>query len=251
MPMIAPVTPQACVTNAADEIARDLVLPAPLDVILDWLIAIVGITDIHANVGSRLHRQLQPAEHPELRGRPPARAQRAALLRRHRAGRDRREQRTVSRPGRSRACRRAAGPVAQVDHVSRIDSPYDGAKGADQIAPSGRIAFANVDFDVDSGKVSERESKSFVSLVDASLGGGVEFAVGGEIAENAEPQSSTTGLQIGFAAAAVVLFLVFGSLLATLLPLLTAAPRSGSASRSSACCRTRSRWPRSRANCRC
>ena len=56
----------------------------------------------------------------------------------------------------------------------------------------------------------------------AQPGSGVEFEVEGQIAENANRRARSAGLQIGFAAAAVVLFLVFGSLLATMLPLLTA-----------------------------
>ena len=196
-------------------------------VVLAWLIAIVGITDIHSNVGSN---------YTDNFSLPNTQSFEADRLLEHSAARSSGDTEQVviavnngrvTDPAVRARVDALLARLAQVDHVSRIDSPYDGAKGADQIAPSGRIAFANVDFDVDSGKVSERESKSFVSLVTRASGGGVEFQVGGGIAENAEPQSSTAGLQIGFAAAAVVLYLVFGSLLATLLPLLTAGASLG------------------------
>jgi hypothetical protein len=111
--------------------------------------------------------------------------------------------------------------AAQQPHVSLISSPY-GPRGASQIAPSGRVAFANVTFDLQSNKIQDAAAKAFVAKITSSSGRGVEFEVEGQIARAGSRSNGSASLGIGFIAAAVVLFLVFGSLLATLLPLLAA-----------------------------
>jgi RND superfamily putative drug exporter len=117
--------------------------------------------------------------------------------------------------------------LAHVPHVSVISSPY-AATGAAQISPSGRVAFANVTFDVQSNKVKGPAAKTFVDTARSGAGSGVQIEVGGQIAQSAN-QQGPGGLPFGFLAAAVVLFLVFGSLLAMALPLITAALSLGTA----------------------
>jgi RND superfamily putative drug exporter len=111
--------------------------------------------------------------------------------------------------------------IAGIAHVSAVASPYAPA-GARQIAPSRDVAFANVTFDVQSNKISSSAAKAFVSKVRSASGNGLELEVGGQIAQAAAGQSGSSGLLFGFLAAAVVLFVVFGSLLAMALPLLAA-----------------------------
>jgi putative drug exporter of the RND superfamily len=113
--------------------------------------------------------------------------------------------------------------VGQVPHVSLVGSPY--APGAEhQISPNGQVAFANVTFDeaANKNKITTNDAKHFVSTITSASGDGVQFQVEGNIAESGNQNNSSTGLLFGFLAAAVVLFLVFGSLSAMLLPLLTA-----------------------------
>jgi RND superfamily putative drug exporter len=114
------------------------------------------------------------------------------------------------------------GRLSQLPHVTEIQSPY-AAGGASQIAPSGRIAFANVTFDIGANIVSGHESRRFVRVVTSASRDGTEFEDQGQVAENTVETDDTHSLIIGFIAAGIVLFVVFGSLLATLLPLLTAA----------------------------
>ena len=117
--------------------------------------------------------------------------------------------------------------VAQTPHVSMVASPF-AAGGAGQIAPAGRVAFANVTFDVPSNEVSAAAAKRFVSRVTSASGNGLQFQVEGQIA-TAGNAGGTSGLALGFVAAAVVLFVAFGSVLAMALPLLTAGVSLGSA----------------------
>ncbi|HET9718644.1 MAG TPA: MMPL family transporter [Solirubrobacteraceae bacterium] len=117
--------------------------------------------------------------------------------------------------------------VARVPHVTEIGSPYAGARGARQIAPSGRIAFATITFDVGPAQISGAQAGAYTHIITSASGRGVQFEVNGRVAGIANPQSSGTALPIGFLAAGVVLFVVFGSLMAMLLPLLTAAVSLG------------------------
>jgi RND superfamily putative drug exporter len=111
--------------------------------------------------------------------------------------------------------------VAAVRHVSTIASPY--APGASrQIAPGGQIAFANVTFDIQPNKFGDPAAKSLVSKVTSASAGGVEFEMEGQIARSGSAGRGSSGLAFGFLAAGIVLFLVFGSLLAMALPLATA-----------------------------
>ncbi len=111
--------------------------------------------------------------------------------------------------------------VAAQPHVSAVASPY-GAAAARQISPSGQVAFATVTFDVQANKLTMAAAKDFVARVTSASGHGVEFELGGQIAQFGNRNNGSTGLVFGFLAAAVVLFLVFGSLLAMALPLLAA-----------------------------
>ncbi|MBV8711705.1 MAG: MMPL family transporter, partial [Solirubrobacterales bacterium] len=71
-------------------------------------------------------------------------------------------------------------------------------------------------------KIKAPAAKNFVNAARSGSGNGVEIEVEGQVAQAAS-QQGPGGLPLGFLAAAVVLFLVFGSLLAMALPLLSAA----------------------------
>ena len=115
---------------------------------------------------------------------------------------------------------RMLAAVARVPHVSGVGSPY--APGAvRQISPSGQIAFANVTFNLPASKVPNGDGNEFLNTAASGGGHGVEVEIEGQIAE-AGVQTGSKDVAVGFAAAAVVLFLVFGTLLAMVLPLLTA-----------------------------
>jgi putative drug exporter of the RND superfamily len=123
--------------------------------------------------------------------------------------------------------------VAKAPHVATVASPYAPGAGR-QIAPSGQVAFAPVTFDSGSykNKVTSTDATAFVNrITSASTKGpnGVEFEVEGNIAESGNKSNQSQGLLIGFLAAAVVLFVVFGSFLAMLLPLITAGISLGTA----------------------
>jgi RND superfamily putative drug exporter len=120
--------------------------------------------------------------------------------------------------------------VAKVPHVSAVVSPYT-AQTAKQIAPSGQVAFANVQFDkaANGNKITATQAQHFVHVIQSGSGGGVEFQVEGNIAQAGNPNNQSSSLGFGFIAAAIVLFIAFGSFTAMLLPLVTAGISLGSA----------------------
>jgi RND superfamily putative drug exporter len=118
--------------------------------------------------------------------------------------------------------------VAKVPHVSSVVSPYTPATSK-QIAPDGQVAFANVTWDnaANRNDITASNAKHFVNTVTSASGHGVEFEIEGNIAEAGNTSNQGTGTLFGFIAAAIVLFVVFGSFAAMVLPLLAAAVSLG------------------------
>jgi RND superfamily putative drug exporter len=128
--------------------------------------------------------------------------------------------------------------VAALPHVTNVTSPY-GPRGASQISAGGTVGFAVITYDVQAQNLPIADAKSLVktataastsgTLRGASGGGGtLQVAVGGQVAESATPPSPG-GSGFGILAAGIVLFLVFGSLLAALMPLASALVSLGTA----------------------
>jgi putative drug exporter of the RND superfamily len=109
--------------------------------------------------------------------------------------------------------------VALLPHVAGVTSPYTPA-GSNQISRNGTVAFATVHFTKDANAVSSSEATTFVNTARAPNDRGLQVDVLGQIASSTNP-SSQSSTMIGVGAALVVLLVVFGSLLAALLPLLS------------------------------
>ncbi len=106
----------------------------------------------------------------------------------------------------------------EVDGIGVV-GPYE-QRGAAQVSPDGKVAFAEVAFgDITFDEASDR-GKEVIALVDATaLPGGIDLEFGGDVFR-AEPEFSSEAF--GFVAAMIILLVAFGSLLAMGLPLLTA-----------------------------
>jgi putative drug exporter of the RND superfamily len=117
--------------------------------------------------------------------------------------------------------------VAALRDVAGVQSPY-APSGRLQISHSGQIAFASVSFTQTAIKVSSADAHRFVNTAKAGAGNGVEIEVEGQIAE-AVSKTSINSVAYGAAAALVVLLLVFGSVLAAAIPLITAGIALGAA----------------------
>jgi len=117
--------------------------------------------------------------------------------------------------------------VGALPHVTVVEGPYTSI-GARQISADKTTAFINVTFDVQGQNVTTEQSKHFVATATSAAGPNLEVAVSGQIAEQADRQSFG-GTGLGILLAAIVLLLVFGSLFAMALPILSALASLGTA----------------------
>ena len=117
--------------------------------------------------------------------------------------------------------------VAALPHVSYVVSPY-APHGAAQINAQGDVAFATVTFDRLANNVTVAEAQRFVSLAQSAARPGLDIAVGGQVAQQAN-KVALGGVGLGIIAAGIILLLVFGSLLAMAMPLLSALLALGTA----------------------
>ena len=195
-------------------------------VVIGWLVALIGLSVASQSVGSNYKDSFslpgtQSFEALNLlqRAAPKAAGDREQIVVAVKQGK-------VTDPAVRSRVEAMLRKVAALGDVAAVASPY-GTTGSAQISSSGRIAFANVTLTKQAAKISTGEAKTFVDTAKAGAGSGVQVEVEGQVAKAANRTSvSTTGL--GAAAALVVLLLVFGSLLAATLPLLTAGIALGS-----------------------
>ena len=113
----------------------------------------------------------------------------------------------------------ALAPFARAPHVTSVIGPY---QAAGQISAQGHVAFAVVQFGVPSTKISNGEALALMHDARSMSGRGVHFYLGGDVVDLAETPYGGASDGVGILAAAIVLLIAFGSLLAMGLPVLTA-----------------------------
>ena len=127
---------------------------------------------------------------------------------------------TVDSPGVRSAVQHMLSTVAQLPDVASVGSPYT-PRGSTQVSGDHRVAYATVDLRTDADKVSPTAATTLVTTARAPNSATLQVDVVGSVASSTNP-SSANGTLFGLIAAAVILILVFGSLLSALLPILTA-----------------------------
>ncbi|MGW5354350.1 MMPL family transporter [Streptomyces sp. NPDC004031] len=113
--------------------------------------------------------------------------------------------------------------------VGQIVSPYDPA-GATQISKDGKTAYARVTYDVLGQTLTADQVHALVDTAHSARADGLKVEVGGDAVGQIEQPPPGLSEFVGIAAAAVVLFLAFGSLLGMLTPIITALLAIGIAS---------------------
>ena len=111
--------------------------------------------------------------------------------------------------------------VATMPEVAAVVGPY-GPRGAAQVSRDGRIAYATVDFARQANALAKADVTRVIDAAKAARAPGLDIQLGGQAIETTEQAPLSTSSTVGVLAAAVVLFIAFGSLLAMLLPLVTA-----------------------------
>ncbi|WP_407549794.1 MMPL family transporter [Streptomyces sp. Pv4-95] len=119
--------------------------------------------------------------------------------------------------------------IAELPGVATVEGPY-GPQGEQQISQDGHTAYASVVFDVPTDSLDAAQVEQVVDTAQAASGDGLQVEVGGAGVALTEAPKAQLAEIIGLGAAAVVLFLAFGSLAATFLPIITALAAVGTAS---------------------
>ncbi len=117
------------------------------------------------------------------------------------------------------AVERLLGDIATVPHVLSAASPY-GQPGV--VSADGRTLQATVRLDAaNPGAMPVADTERIIALAQDASGPGLQVALGGQVVQDATGgEIGSEG--IGLAAAAVILLLVFGSVVAAGLPILVA-----------------------------
>src|SRR5215831_10923892 len=111
--------------------------------------------------------------------------------------------------------------IATMPEVAAVVSPY-GPHGAGQISRDSRIAYATVNFTRQSGSLANTDITRVINAAEAARAPGLNVQLSGDAIGQAEQAPLGFSSVVGLLAAAVVLFIAFGSLLAMLLPIVTA-----------------------------
>ena len=111
--------------------------------------------------------------------------------------------------------------IATMPEVAAVVSPY-GPHGAAQISWDGRTAYATVDFAKQANNLAKADITRVIDAAKAARAPGLNVQLGGQAIEQTEQTSLGVSSTVGVLAAAVVLFIAFGSLLAMMLPIVTA-----------------------------
>jgi uncharacterized membrane protein YdfJ with MMPL/SSD domain len=119
----------------------------------------------------------------------------------------------------------ALGPFRGALHVTGVTDPY---RTPGYLSADGHIGYAAIQFGVPSTGIPGGEVTALMHDATVASGHGVTFSLGGDVVDQAETPYGGSSNGIGVGAAAIVLLIAFGSLLAMGLPIATALMGIGS-----------------------
>src|SRR5579863_7166027 len=115
-----------------------------------------------------------------------------------------------------------AGALVQFERAPYVTSVSDPYTSPGQVSRDGHIAFSTVQFSIAGSSISTSEATSLMNDARAASGHGVTFSLGGDVVDQEETPYGGPTDGVGVIAAAVILLIAFGSLLAMGLPIATA-----------------------------
>ncbi|MEE1838977.1 MMPL family transporter [Streptomyces sp. JV190] len=118
--------------------------------------------------------------------------------------------------------------VEELPGVGAVTGPY-GASGTAQISGDGHTAYAAITFDQRVEDIPAQQVRAVVDTARAAAGDHLQVELGGPAVALTEAPSAHLSEVVGVVVAAVVLFLAFGSLAASMLPIVTALVSVGTA----------------------
>ncbi|MGH3201437.1 MAG: MMPL family transporter, partial [Streptosporangiaceae bacterium] len=120
----------------------------------------------------------------------------------------------ITSPGVQARVTQALVPFRAAPHVTGVSSLH--------VATDGHIGYASVQFNIQGSDIPGSEANALIHDAKAASGNGVTFSLGGDVVDLAETPYGGASNGIGVGAAAIVLLVAFGSLLAMGLPIATA-----------------------------
>ncbi|MEV7029227.1 MMPL family transporter [Streptomyces sp. NPDC093272] len=113
----------------------------------------------------------------------------------------------------------ALDAIAKVRGVGAVAGPYDGPGGAAQISRDGTIAYAQLTFVQRANEIPKDVVQQVLDTAQGAERGGLEIELGGQAIQRVQEPPQGLSEMVGIVAAAVVLFLAFGSFFAMTLPI--------------------------------
>ena len=110
--------------------------------------------------------------------------------------------------------------VGRLPHAAAVASPYE--DDATALSRDGTIGYATVALDGPATDVPKQDVVRIIEVARAAAGDGLRVELGGDAVREAQEESGGGAEGAGMLAALVILVLLFGSLLAAALPLVTA-----------------------------
>jgi RND superfamily putative drug exporter len=130
---------------------------------------------------------------------------------------------TIQQPSVKASIDQLEAKVKQIGSVAAVESPYTtlALPSAQLISPNGEVGRMQVTFKVPDNEVPQADVKQLVSDVQAANTAELKVGVGGQVVDfaSSEPPKSEG---IGVLVAIVILLIMFGSIVAAGLPILTA-----------------------------
>jgi RND superfamily putative drug exporter len=136
---------------------------------------------------------------------------------------------TVDDPLVRAAMESAFSSMTSIPGVGAVKSPYD-PKNARQISRDQKTAYASVIFTTDARNIPTKDVQSLIDIGSKARTSNLQVEFGGQAIGELNRPKGSLGTVIGVSAAAVILFISFGSFLAMLLPLGVALLALGTAS---------------------
>ncbi|MET7830480.1 MMPL family transporter [Streptomyces sp. NPDC005386] len=128
---------------------------------------------------------------------------------------------SVRSPAVEQSMTRTLDKIAELPGVASVDSPY-GRGGADRISDDNRTAYANITFADRVETIDKGEVRAVVDTAKKAGTDGLDVELGGSAVALTQSSGGHLAEIVGVVVAAVVLFLAFGSLAASMLPIATA-----------------------------
>ncbi|WP_063793174.1 MMPL family transporter [Frankia sp. R43] len=135
----------------------------------------------------------------------------------------------VDDPQPRRRVAQALAEIAKVPEVGAVDTPYTPA-GAGQISADGRTAYATITYTRQASHLDADNIETVVEIAESTRTDGLAVELGGPAVQTTLAPSAHLSELVGILAAAVVLFIAFGSVLSMTVPLISAVAALGAAS---------------------